>query len=185
TWDLSQIDFEKLKEEFKKATYKNIEISDLRAFIQHKLDQMLQQNATRADFAQRLQGIVDAYNAGSSSADNYFAELVKFTSDLQSEAERHIREGLTEDELELFDLLRKGKMTHDETQKVKLAAKSLLHRLLEEQPKVLVQDWFKDSQTKRRVQSTVEEILHRHLPESYDRVLFREKCDTVFDLVLT
>ena len=56
TWDLSKIDFEKLKEDFSARTYKNIEIADLRAFIQHKLDQMLKQNATRADFAQRLQG---------------------------------------------------------------------------------------------------------------------------------
>jgi type I restriction enzyme R subunit len=56
---------------------------------------------------------------------------------------------------------------------------------LEEQPKVLVQDWFKDSQTKRRVLSAVEEVLHEHLPDTYDRVLFKEKCDSVFDLMLT
>ena len=45
-------------------------------------------------------------------------------------------------------------------------------------------DWFKDSQTKRQVQSTVEEVLHAHLPESYDRALFSEKCHNVFDLML-
>ncbi len=185
TWDLSKIDFEKLKEDFQNATYKNIQISDLRAFIQHKLDQMLQQNATRADFAQRLQGIIDAYNAGSSSADNYFDELVKFAKDMKAESERHIREGLTEDELELFDLLKKDKMTQAETQKVKLAAKSLLHRLLEEQPKVLVQDWFKDSQSRGRVRGTVEGVLHTHLPDSYDRLIFKEKCDRVFELMLS
>jgi type I restriction enzyme R subunit len=184
TWDLSKIDFERLKEDFQRATYKNIEIADLRAFIQHKLDQMLKQNATRTDFAQRLQGIIDAYNAGSSSADNYFDELVKFTQDLKEESERHIREGLTEDELELFDLLKKDKMTREETRKVRLAAKSLLRRLLEESPKVLVQDWYKDSQSKRKVQSAVEEVLNTHLPDSYDRVVFKEKCDNVFDLIL-
>ena len=145
---------------------------------------MLQRNATRADFAQRLQAIIEAYNAGSSSADNYFEELVRFTKELKGESERHVREGLTEDELELFDLLKKDKMTKEETQKVKLAAKSLLHRLLEESPKVLVQDWYRDSQTKRKVQSAVEEVLHAHLPESYDRVLFKEKCDNVFELML-
>jgi restriction endonuclease S subunit len=123
-------------------------------------------------------------DAGSSSADNYFEELVRFTRDLKEESERHIREGLAEDELELFDLLKTDKMTKEETQKVRLAAKSLLHRLREEKPKVLVQDWFKDSQTKRKVQSTVEEVLHSHLPDSYDRVLFKEKCDNVFDLML-
>jgi len=183
TWDLSKINFEKLKEDFQQSKYKNIEISDLRAFIHHKLEQMLQQNATRADFATRLQGIIDAYNAGSSSADIYFEELVKFTKDLKQESERHIREGLTEDELELFDLLKKDKMTNDETQRVRLAAKSLLHRLREESPNVLVTDWYKDSQSKKQVQSAVESVLHTHLPESYDRMLFKQKCDSVLGLM--
>jgi type I restriction enzyme R subunit len=184
TWDLSKINFEKLKEEFQHATYKNIEIADLRAFIQRKVEQMLQQNSTRTDFAQRLQGIIDAYNAGSSSADNYFEELLKYAKDLKAESERHVREGLTEDELELFDLLKKDAMTQEETQKVRLAAKSLLHRLLEEPPKVLVQDWYKDSQTKKKVQSAVEEVLHAHLPASYDRVLFKDKCNHVFEVMI-
>jgi type I restriction enzyme R subunit len=75
-------------------------------------------------------------------------------------------------------------MTQEETQKVRLAAKSLLHRLREEQPRVLVQDWYKDTQTKKLVRSAVEQVLDAKLPESYDRVLFREKCDNVFYLML-
>lgn len=184
TWDLSKINFDKLREEFAKATYKNIEIADLRAFIHRKVDQMLQQNVTRTDFAQRLQAIIDTYNSGSSSTDNYYEELVKYAKNLKEESERHIREGLTEDELEIFDLLKKESMTQEETQKVRLAAKSLLHRLLNEPPKVLVQDWYKDSQTKKRVQSAVEEVLHTYLPETYDRVLFKDKCDHVFEVIV-
>jgi type I restriction enzyme R subunit len=184
TWDLSKINFDKLREEFKQATYKNIEIADLRAFLQYKIELMLRQNATRTDFAQRLQAIIDAYNSGGSSTENSYEELMKFTEDLRAEEERHIREGLTEDELEVFDLLKKDKMTQEETQKVRLAAKSLLHRLLEEQPKVLVQDWYKDTQTQKQVRSAVEKVLDSNLPESYDRVLFREKCDNVFYLML-
>jgi type I restriction enzyme, R subunit len=122
--------------------------------------------------------------SGSSSADNYFDALVQFTKDLKEESERHIREGLTEDELEIFDLLNKEKMTKDETQKVRLAATSLLHRLLNEPPPVLIQDWFKDSQSKERVKSTVEEVLDDHLPKSYDRSLCTKKCDTLFELML-
>ena len=91
---------------------------------------------------------------------------------------------LTEDELEIFDQLKKDKMTQEETRKVKLAAKPLLKRLREEQPKVLVQDWYKDTQTKERVRSAVAEVLDKNLPESYDRVLFSEKCDNVFYLML-
>jgi type I restriction enzyme, R subunit len=184
TWDLSKIDFEKLEEEFKCTPHKNIEIADLRAFIQKKLEQMLRENASRTDFATRLQGIIDRYNSGSSSADNYFDELMKFTKDLQAESERHIREGLTEDELELFDLIKKDKMTKEETQKVRLAAKSLLHRLVEEHPKVLIQDWFKDGQSRTRVRAAVETVLDDKLPETYNRALFTEKCNVVFETML-
>ncbi|WP_413171807.1 type I restriction endonuclease subunit R [Anabaena azotica] len=182
-WDLSQINFEQLKAEFTHKPYKNIEITDLRSFIEDKLNKMIQQNTTRADFAQRLQAIIDKYNAGGSSTENYYEALVNFTENLKAEAERHIREGLTEDELELFDLLKKDKMTTEETQKVKLAAQSLLHRLTGEQPKVLVQDWYKDMQSQSKVKSAVEAVLDQNLPDSYDRVLFKSKCDTVFDLI--
>ncbi|MET0377888.1 MAG: type I restriction enzyme endonuclease domain-containing protein, partial [Spongiibacteraceae bacterium] len=182
-WDLSKIDFDKLKEDFKQVTYKNIEIADLRAFVEHKLALMLAQNATRADFAQRLQEIINRYNAGGSSTENYYDDLVQFTQDLQNEDERHIRESLSEDELELFDLLKREGLTKDETQKVRLAARSLLHRLLEEHPKVLVQDWFKSQQTQKVVRSAVEQVLDANLPTSYDRISFREKCDNVFELI--
>jgi len=55
---------DKLREEFKQAAHKNIEIADLRAFLQYKLEQMLQQNATRTNFAQRLQEIIGAVGVG-------------------------------------------------------------------------------------------------------------------------
>lgn len=184
TWDLGKIDFEKLKADFKAHPYKNIEIADLRAFIENKIKQMLKQNMTRADFAQKLQGIIDDYNAGNTSSENYFDELMHLARDVKDEEERHIREGLTEDELELYDLLKKSTMTKKEKKKVKLAARSLLKRLLEEHPRVLIQDWHRDSQTQIIVRSTVEKVLDQELPDSYDRLMFKEKCDNVFDLVL-
>ncbi len=94
-----------------------------------------------------------------------------------------MREGLTEDELELYDTLRKDKLTKDEEQKVKLAAKHLIIRLLDEHSKVLVQDWWKDGQTQRKVKVAAEEVLDEDLLESYDRITFKEKSDNVFDLI--
>ena len=64
TWDLSTINFEKLKEDFQESKYKNIEIADLRAFVDHKLERMLHENATRTNFAMRLQGTVSHKNVG-------------------------------------------------------------------------------------------------------------------------
>lgn len=184
TWDLSKINFDKLRDEFERTIYKHIEIANLRKFIETKLAQLLEQNRTRADFAERLQRIIDTYNSGGSSTEVHFEELMKYLDSMADETERHVREGLTEDELELFDLLKKERLTQDETQKVKLAAKALLHRLLEEDPRVLIQDWYKDSQSRRVVKDAVEQVLDSNLPESYDRMAFKEKCDNVFELML-
>jgi len=183
-WDLSKLNFEKLKEEFKDVKYKNIEIAEMRAFIEDKLQKMMEQNHTRVDFAQKLQEIIDEYNAGGSSTENYFEDLMKFAEEMKGEDERHVREGLTEDELELYDTLRKDKLTKAEELKVKLAAKHLITRLLEEHPKVLVQDWWKDGQTQRIVKAAVEKVLDTDLPDTYDRILFKEKSDNVFNLIV-
>jgi len=183
-WDLSQIDFEKLKADFTDAQYKNIEIAEMRAFIEDKLRKMLEVNHSRIDFAQRLQEIIDRYNSGGSSTESYFEDLMLFAEGLKDEDQRHVCEGLSEDELELYDMLRKEKLTQAETQSVKLAAKHLMTRLLDEHPKVLVQDWWKDGQTRQKVKSAVEQVLDEDLPDSYDRVLFKEKSDNVYDLIV-
>lgn len=184
-WDLSKVDFEKLKQGFKQAKYKNIEIADLRAFLEKKLQDMLNQNRTRRDFAERLQEIIDNYNAGSSSVDDSYAQLLEEMASLQEEEGRHIRKGLTEDELEIYDLLCKENMSQAEEKKVRMAAKALLKRLTAEKPKVLVQDWYKDSQTRLAVRDEVGAVLDEHLPEeSYDKDLFLLKRDRVFELTL-
>ena len=183
TWDLGKMDFERLKSEFRYKKYKNIEITDLRSFIEERLEKMIQQNTTRVVFSQKLQEIIDAYNAGSSSVESYFDDLVNFAERLKEEDERHIREGLSEDELELFDVLKKDTMTKEENQNVKLAAKLLLHRLLEEHPRVLVQDWYKDSQSQAKVKSAVEEVLDNTLPKTYVKGLFQQRCNQVYELI--
>ena len=181
--DLSKIDFDKLKEEFKQKEYKNIEIASLREFIEKKLEEMLKENSTRTNFAERLQEIINRYNAGGMATENYFDELVKYTEGLKEEDERYIKEGLSKDELEIFDIIKKDKMTKAEEIEVKNASKHLLQRLIEERPKVLVQDWFKDSQSQIRVKTAIEEVLDNDLPETYDKGLFKEKSQKVFELV--
>jgi len=183
-WDLSKTDFEALKHDFKKVEHKNIEIVDLLAFLKKKLEELLNKNVSRRDFAERLQAIIDRYNSGASSTENYYDELVNFAESMKAEDERSVREGLTDDELEMFDLLKKEKMTEAETQKVKLAAKALLKRILEEHPRVLIEDWFRESQTRQLVKDALAEVLDATLPETYDKQLFQKKRDDVFDVIL-
>jgi type I restriction enzyme R subunit len=183
TWNLSKINMDTLKAEFKKSEFQHIEITDLRAFIEKKLEQMLARNITRIDFAQRYQKIVDQYNSGGSATEVSYEDLMNFGKDLDEEAERHIREGLTEQELELFDLMKKEKITKAEETALKNAAQMLLKRLKEEQPVVLVQDWYKDQQSQTKVKSAIEEVLDSNIPETYDRLTFKQVCDRIYNLI--
>jgi type I restriction enzyme R subunit len=74
-------------------------------------------------------------------------------------------------------------MTKAEEIKVKNAAKHLLQRLIDEKPKVLVQDWFKDSQTRIKVHSAIDDVLDKELPESYSKDLFHKKSISVYELI--
>lgn len=183
--DLSKLDIEKLKEEYKEAPHKNIEIADLRAFISDKLQQMMERNVTRIGFAQKLQEIIDRYNSGNATNENFFDDLMAFVDKMREEEMRAAKEGLTDAELEIFDLLKKENLTKDEEQKVKLAAKSLLHKLQDERPTVLITDWFKDTQTRMQVQIAIKKVLDETLPKSYDMEIYNNKCDSVYDHILT
>lgn len=179
--DLSKLDIEKLREEYKEAPHKNIEISDLRAFISDKLQQMMERNVTRTSFAQKLQEIIDRYNSGNATNEGYFDDLMDFVEKMREEEMRAAREGMTETELEIFDLLKKDNLTKDEEQRVKLAAKNLLRKLNEEKPTVLINDWHKDTQTRFQVQAAIKKVLNDSLPESYDRAVYSTKCDLIFN----
>ena len=182
--DLSKLDIDKIREQFRKMPYKNVEISDLRAFIEVKLEAMLSQNVTRSKFSEMYKNIIDRYNAGGSENENFYGELLKFVEQMQEEEERHIRENLTEEELELFDLLKKDKLTQKEEQQVKLSAKKLYETLTERKNNLLIVDWYKDEQPKLKVQSVVQDILDETLPQSYDRVIFKQKLDIVFNHIV-
>ncbi|NOQ25230.1 MAG: HsdR family type I site-specific deoxyribonuclease [Bacteroidales bacterium] len=181
--DISKFDFDKLREKFKQAKYKHIEIEDLKLFIEDKLTKLLNQNVTRINFAEKLQRIINEYNSGSLTVENYFEDLINFSKDLRKEEERHIKENLTTDELELFDLIRQTnkKLTKKEEQIVKLAAKGLLQRLKEEKDKILVTDWYKDEVARLTVLKFVKQALNPDLPNSYIQPIFEETCSKVVE----
>jgi type I restriction enzyme R subunit len=178
--DLSKLDIEELRVIFKKVKYKNLEIADLREYIEKKLAQMMRKNVTRNKFSERFRSIIDEYNAGGAQNDQFYLKLLKFMEDLKEEEARHIKEELTESELELYDLLQKEKLTKDELKKVKLAAKELYKTLTEKKKELFVVGWEKDDQPKERVRNEIMTVLNNYLPESYDREVFSYKINTIF-----
>ena len=137
---------------------------------------MLNRNCTRQRFSQRFRGIIDRYNAGGSENEDYYEQLLQLIEDLKKEEKRPEAEGLTEEELEIFDLLIAGKrLTKEEEQKVKLSAKNLFKKLIEQKKDLLVVDWYKDEQPRAKVKTAIETSLDADLPVSYDRETFAAK----------
>ncbi|MBQ9880530.1 MAG: type I restriction endonuclease subunit R [Clostridia bacterium] len=176
--DLSKIDVEELKKEIAVAQYKAVEIDDLKEFIERALEQMLKKNCTRQVFSQRFKGIIDRYNAGGSENEDYYEQLLRLIEDMKAEEKRPEAEGLTDEELEIFDLLIAGKkLTKAEEQKVKLSAKNLFKKLTEEKSELMVVDWYKDEQPRAKVKTAIEQSLDADLPESYDKETFAVKIE--------
>lgn len=180
--DLSKINVDELRAEIKKAVYKAVEIDDLKAFMETALQKMISRNCTRQKFSQRFKGIIDRYNAGGSENEDYYEQLVKLLEEMQKEQERPKAEGLSEEELEVYDLLVRGKkLTQEEEQKVKLAAKNLFKKLTEEKTELLVVDWYKDDQPRMKVKSAIEYALNEDLPDSYDKDSFDAKTNLLLN----
>ena len=182
--DLSKLDIDQLRANFKKLKNKNLEISSLRRYIEDKLQRMLKRNCTRTNFAERFRNIIEDYNAGGSQNDDFYEKLLQLMEELRAEEERHIKEDLTETELELFDLLRKDSLTGEEEKKVKLAAKELYKTLNAKRSELFIVGWQNDPQPKERVKSEIVSVLNQFLPESYDRALFWDKSTLIFEHIV-
>jgi type I restriction enzyme R subunit len=66
---------------------------------------MIRLNASRYDFLNRFQKMIEACNSGVLSIETLFAELVTLTQELKQEEQRHLREHISEEELAVFDIL--------------------------------------------------------------------------------
>jgi len=180
--DLSKIDLTQIKISYKKGR-RTTEAERLRGIINRKLEELLRKNKYRIDFQERLEKIVDDYNMGAIDIEQYFQKLTELINDLQGEEKRHIKEGLTEEELTVFDILIKPKLklTKKKEQEIKTIAKDLLEKLKEQK---FVLDWKKRTRTRADVQVTIEDILWKSLPEPpYSAEIKKEKCILVYQHV--
>ena len=183
--NLSKLDVSDVRRCIREAPYKAIETEDIRAFIEKALQEMINKNRGRIKFSERYKGIIDRYNAGGMENEDYYEQLCQLMEELKKEAERPGVEGLSEEELEIYDLLISGKkLTQTEEQKVKLAAKNLFLKLTKEKENLLVVDWFKDDRTTARVRTAISDCLDADLPESYDKELFNSKTDSILAMLI-
>jgi type I restriction enzyme R subunit len=177
--DLSKIDFDAIKKKFVKD-HKHIETEKLKGIISQKLTAMLRLNKSRLSFLEKYQEILNEYNSGSINVEDFFNRLMAFAKGLNEEDKRAMAEHLTEEELAIFDLLYKPKLTKKDADKVKSVAHQLLDKLKREK---LVLDWRKRQQTRADVLLTIQDILDEGLPDSYTKPEYEEKCSLVYQHV--
>jgi type I restriction enzyme R subunit len=83
----------------------------LQAYADHREQPQVGQSITvpqrRADFAEKFEALIESYNAGSATIEALYAELLNLSNHLNDEQQRHVRENISEEELVIFDILRK------------------------------------------------------------------------------
>lgn len=177
--DLSKIDFEELQRRILKEK-KLALLEKLKATITSKLSLMLKINDMRKHFQEKFEHIIDEYNAGKLTMEQMYIQLVALTNELTAEEKRHLDENLTEEELAILDILTKPepKLSKKEFETVKAAAQRLVKVIKKEK---LVLNWRKKQSTRAKVKEAIETICDEALPEIYDKDLFQEKCNNLYD----
>jgi type I restriction enzyme R subunit len=182
-YDISKINFERLKAEFKKSNTPRTNIQNLKQAVEKRLRRMLNQNTSRVDYQKHYEEIVDRYNREKDRLiiEQTFEELLKFIQDLDEEAQRATSEGLSEETLAIFDLLKKPNIQPAEIKRIKGIASNLLQILKQEI--LQMEQWYDKEFTRDRIKIKIENFLYSDdtgLPESYEIEEVTEKTKVVF-----
>lgn len=183
-YDISKIDFDRLRQEFQRSPAKNTAVQSLKAVVEMRLKRMLERNPLRTDFQQHYENIVEAYNDEKDRAtiEQIFEQLLKFIAELDKEETRALREGLDEESLAIYDLLRKENLSPNEIAEIKKVASDLLSKLKAE--KLCIDQWREKEATRAAVRVVIRDFLYDDktgLPApNYDERDVETKTDSVF-----
>lgn len=179
-FDLGLVDWKALEDAFKEDRPRTA-AQRLRSLLSARIAALVRLNPARVDLVERFEKLVANYNAGSLNTEKFFQELLAFSKGLTEDESRALAEGLSEEQLAVFDLLTRPTLQLSDAGRaqVKRVAEELLTILKRDK---LVLDWRKQQGTRAAVRVTVEETLDR-LPEAYTRQLYAQKCDAVYQHV--
>ncbi|WP_214041268.1 type I restriction endonuclease subunit R [Methanoculleus sp.] len=158
-YDISKIDFDRLRQEFERSPAKRTIVQDLKQAIDKRLLRLLQQNPLRTDFQRHYEEIVAGYNREKDrvTIEKTFEALVQFMNQMGEEESRAVREGLDEESLAIFDLLKKPDLSPTEIQRIKNVAVELLKTLKVE--KLRIDHWRDKEATRDAVRLAIRDFL--------------------------
>lgn len=184
-FDISKIDFDRLRKEFEKAPRKNLLMMDLQQLIEQRLAQMLKENPLRIDYYERYQAIVNEYNQDNKkdTIAVTFENLMKLVSELDDEQKRYIAEGFESDEeLTIFDLLsRDSELSKEEIKQVKKLAQTMLVKI---KARIHELDHWRDKEETQSIISVlIRDLLWADLPDSYDDKAVADYRQRIFEYI--
>ena len=140
-------------------------------------------NPTRHELVERIEQLIAEYNADSLNIEEIIRRLIALSRDLSAEEQRGVVEGMSEEELAVFDLLTKPDpvLSDEELEQVKGVAKRLLAHVHEK----LVLDWRRKAETMADVRVTIRDVLDELPAAPYPRTVYDAKVQLVYDHVLT
>lgn len=182
-YDISKIDFDRLRREFDRSPAKRTTVQNLKTVIEKRLQRLLKQNPLRTDFQRHYEEIVAEYNREKDrvTIEKTFEALFRYEQELDDEERRAVREGLDEESLAVFDLLKKSDLTPSDIKRIKAVAIDLLETLKTE--KLRINHWRDKEATRDAVRLAIRDYLWNEatgLPETYSEDEVRDKTEAVF-----
>ena len=163
--DLSGLDFDLLEQYFLKTKNKNAAVQALKDRVEKQLKRMVERNPLTVDYYKRYQEIIEEYNRGKDEVviKETFRKLIELVNSYSEEQADAKREGLTDEQKAIFDILRQGKKLEE---KDKNEIKKISIQLLEElkKDKLKVEQWSDKSVTAAAVFNTISKTLFETLP---------------------
>lgn len=159
-YDISTIDFTRLRQEFERSPTKRTTVQNLRQAIDKRLMRLLQQNPPlRTDFQRHYEDIVAEYNREKDQVtiEKTFEALIHFITGMEEEEGRAVSEGLDEESLAVFDLLKKPDLSPKEIKRIKGVSVELLDTLKAE--KLRIDHWRDKEATRDAVRIIIHDFL--------------------------
>ncbi len=163
--DLSEIDFDKLKDEFaRKGKRKRSAVQDIADLIEQKVAMLVAVNPLRMDYYKKYQEIIADYNREKDrvTIEDTFRRLLELNAELDEEQKAAVAEGLQDVEQYLFELLQRDGLSKKDRERLKQGSRQLLEAL-----KMLIgpmHDWWEKEQTRAEVEVEILDRIFEVIP---------------------
>lgn len=184
-FDISKINFERLRREFDRIKNKNLLFKELQDVVEQRLNNLMRHNPLRINYYERYQEIIEAYNL-ENQKDNIailFEKLMHLVKELDEEQKRYVREGFESDEeLSIYDLLVNGQeLTKADIKRVKELSKELLHTIKTRIHEL--DNWREKEETQAIISTKIRDLLWAQLPECYTDQMLMTYRDRIYEYI--